>query len=383
MEESTKCEIQPKAENCNEKKDGNNTEKVTKHNNLNNSSVNKKNKNKNKNKNTNTNKYKQAKKTNDLKRINKNKNKKNKKNEKNKSSKNVGKNKRNGKGEQINSIVDFLKKNESKRVQKEGIKELKKNGEKQSVEISQQKRDKKKEKKKEKKNNSTIEEKNERTVFVGNIPLNDVSNLKLLKILGINKSLVESVRFRSLPLEEKYANNKKLGVMLKKFTDVKDNKNALIRMKRKEDVSLLLKKNGTVYNGYVLRVNKFGDQSNFSRKKSVCVKNLDRSLSEKDLYELFKGVDEIKGVRILRDLENSQSRGVAFILFENRDSVKKAIDLFNGKEVKDRVITVEKVLQEKESDKNDKSKFDFKRRGPNNFKNFKPKNKNRFKQRQN
>ncbi|KEG00155.1 hypothetical protein YYE_04995, partial [Plasmodium vinckei vinckei] len=319
MEEGIKCEDQPKAENCNENKDGNNVDNDTKQNNLNNSSQNKKKKNK------------KAKKTN-LKRINKNKNKKNKKNQ---SNKNVEKNNRNGEGGQINSIVDFLKKNEPERVQKEDIKELKKEEEKSSVEIRQHKNDKKKEKKKEKKNDSIdIEERNERTVFVGNIPLNDVGNFKLLKILGIKKSLVESIRFRSLPLEEKYAKNKRLGIMLKKFTDVKDNKNACIRLKRKEDVSLLLNKNGTVYNGYVLRVNKFGDQSSFSRKKTVCVKNLDRSINEKDLYELFKDVDEIKGVRILRDLENSQSRGVAFVLFENRASVKKAINLFNGKEIK-------------------------------------------------
>ncbi|CAD2112250.1 hypothetical protein YYG_04924 [Plasmodium vinckei petteri] len=374
MEEGVKCEDQPKAENCDENKNSNNVDNATKQNNLNNSSENKKKKNK------------KTKKKNALKRIHKNKKKKekkNKENKKNESSKNVEKNKRNGKGEQINSIVDFLKKNEPERVQKEDIKELKKQEEKPSVEIRQHKNDKKKEKKKEKKNDNTdIEEKNERTVFVGNVPLNDVSNLKLLKILGINKSLVESVRFRSLPLEEKYANNKRLGIMLKKFTDVKDNKNAFIRMKRKEDVSLLLDKNGTVYNGYVLRINKFGDQSSFNRKKSVCIKNLDRSLTEKDLYELFKDVDEIKGVRILRDLENSQSRGVGFVLFANRDSVKKAINLFNGKEIKDRIITVEKVLQEKENDKNDKSKYDFKKRGLNSFKKFKQKNNNRFKQRQ-
>ncbi|CAD2086807.1 RNA-binding protein 34, putative [Plasmodium vinckei brucechwatti] len=375
MEEGIKCESQPKAEICDENKDSNNVDNATKQNNLNNS-------NENKNK-KNTNKQKKAKKTNDLKRISKNQKKKNKQNKKNESSKNVEKNERNGEGEQINSIVDFLKKNEPERVQKEDIKELKKQKEKPSMVIRQHKIDKKKGKKKEKKNNSTdIEEKNERTVFVGNIPLNNVSNLKLLRILGINKSLVESVRFRSLPLEEKYANNKRLGIILKKFTDVKDNKNAFIRLKRKEDVSLLLNKNGTVYNGYVLRINKFGDQSNFNRKKSVCIKNLDRSLTEKDLYELFKDVDEIKGVRILRDLENSQSRGVGFVLFANRDSVKKAINLFNGKEIKDRIITVEKVLQEKENDKNDKSKYDFKKRGLNSFKKFKQKNNNRFKQRQ-
>ncbi|CXI07544.1 large subunit rRNA processing RRM protein, putative [Plasmodium berghei] len=375
MEKNIIYENPKKDENCDKNKDSNNGEDVIKQDNL-----------------------KDAieihgKKINDLKRIKKrknkkNKNKKSKNNEsknnesknnesKNHESKNVGKNKGNGKGEQINSIVNFLKKNEAERVQKEDIKEVGEKKKNSSLETNPQKKEKAKAKKND---NTDIEEQNDRTVFVGNIPLNDVSNLKLLKILGINKSLVESIRFRSLPLEEKYANKKKLGIMLKKFTDVKDNKNALIRMKRKEDISLLLDKNGTVYNGHVLRINKCGDQNYFSRKKSVCLKNLDRSLSEKDLYELFKDIDEIKGVRILRDVENSQSRGVAFILFKNRASVKTAIKMFNGKEIKDRVITVEKLLKEKENDKNYKSKNDFKKSEAKNFKNFKQKNQNRFKQ---
>ncbi|ETW36328.1 hypothetical protein PFTANZ_02950 [Plasmodium falciparum Tanzania (2000708)] len=51
------------------------------------------------------------------------------------------------------------------------------------------------------------------------------------------------VRFRSLPLEEKYADKKRLGVMRKKFTDVKDNKNALVTLKEEKDVPLLLERN--------------------------------------------------------------------------------------------------------------------------------------------
>ncbi|KYN97657.1 large subunit rRNA processing RRM protein, putative, partial [Plasmodium reichenowi] len=233
---------------------------------------------------------------------------------------------------QISAVIDFLNNNEEVNVL-----DTKKDEEKVDSEISKKekkrKKDKfpsKKEKKKKAMNEEEIAERNKRTIFVGNIPLKDVSISKLLKILNIEKSIVETVRFRSLPLEEKYADKKRLGVMRKKFTDVKDNKNALVTLKEEKDVPLLLERNGTMYEGYVLRVNKFGDSKSFSRKKSICIKNLCKKLNEKDLYEIMKDVDTIKGVRILRDTATSMSTGTAFILFESRSAVKKAIQQFNG-----------------------------------------------------
>ncbi|SOV14911.1 large subunit rRNA processing RRM protein, putative [Plasmodium sp. gorilla clade G2] len=263
---------------------------------------------------------------------------------------------------QISAVIDFLNNNEEV-----NILDTKKDEEKVDDEISKKekktKKDKfpsKKEKKRKAMNEDEIVERNKRTVFVGNVPLKDVSISKLLKILKIEKSIVETVRFRSLPLEEKYADKKRLGVLRKKFTDVKDNKNALVTLKDEKDVPLLLERNGTIYEGYVLRVNKFGDNKSFSRKKSICIKNLCKKLNEKDLYEIMKGVDTIKGVRILRDTLTSMSTGTAFILFENRSAVKKAIQQFNGYTINDRQIIVEKVQDDKEKkgySHNEKSSF--------------------------
>ncbi|ETW27277.1 hypothetical protein PFFCH_05301, partial [Plasmodium falciparum FCH/4] len=124
------------------------------------------------------------------------------------------------------------------------------------------------------------------------------------------------VRFRSLPLEEKYADKKRLGVMRKKFTDVKDNKNALVTLKEEKDVPLLLERNGTVYEGYVLRVNKFGDSKSFSRKKSICIKNLCKKLNEKDLYEIMK---DSEAEEILNRIKNH--KGVIGILVVNSEGL--------------------------------------------------------------
>ncbi|KYN99580.1 putative large subunit rRNA processing RRM protein [Plasmodium gaboni] len=212
---------------------------------------------------------------------------------------------------QISAVIDFLNNNEEV-----NILDTKKDEEKLDDEISKKekktKKDKfpsKKEKKRKAMNEDEIVERNKRTVFVGNVPIKDVSISKLLKILNIEKSIVETVRFRSLPLEEKYADKKRLGVLRKKFTDVKDNKNALVTLKDEKDVPLLLERNG---------------------------------------------------VRILRDTATSMSTGTAFILFENRSAVKKAIQQFNGYTINDRQIVVEKVQDDKEKkgySHNEKSSF--------------------------
>ncbi|KAI4841483.1 uncharacterized protein MKS88_000020 [Plasmodium brasilianum] len=265
---------------------------------------------------------------------------------------------------QISSVVDFLNKNKSLVLPKEDKeKSTKKIEGKESVRTDLEKN------KSLVKVNINNDERNKRTVFVGNLPLRNMRPSKLLKILNVKKSTVEAVRFRSQPIDEKYVNKKKLGVILKKFTDAKDNMNALITLKNKEDVHMLLEKSGTVYEGYVIRITKLGDENFFNRKKSVCIKNLHKKLNERDLYEVMKEIDEIKGIRILRDEKTSCSTGVCFVLFKNRSSVKKAIEMFNGKEInfslfctisflffskcsknseQDRKVIVQRVLDHKE-----------------------------------
>ncbi|ANQ06955.1 Uncharacterized protein PCOAH_00015020 [Plasmodium coatneyi] len=237
-------------------------------------------------------------------------------------------------GQQISSVVSFLKRNEKPpRSSEKGAQSNKK----------QPTIKKKTKEKPRREDEASKEDKAKRTVFIGNLPLKDMHKKKLLKLLDLTKSAVESVRFRSQPMEEAYAGRKKLGVILKKFTDVKDNQNAIITLKKEESVPGLLNKNGMVHEGYVLRINMLGEKPNFNRKKSVCVKNLDRKLNESDLYNLLKGVDEIKGIRILRDERTSVSTGVSFVLFQNRSSVKKAIEMFHGHSINGREIVVEKI----------------------------------------
>ncbi|GAB65411.1 RNA binding protein putative [Plasmodium cynomolgi strain B] len=308
-------------------------------------------------------------------------------------------------GKQISSVVSFLKKNERPpRSNEEGGKANEKQPTTREKTQAEPRRG----------DEVTQEDKAKRTVFIGNVPFKGMRKWKLLKLLGVKESAVESVRFRSQPMEEAYVDRKKLGVILKKFTvsvyvcvgwigspemhsavqcsavqcsgvmvcpvlscpvlscpvlpcpalscpvlpcpalscpvlfypDAKDNQNAFITLKKEESLPDLLNKNGMVHEGYVLRINMMGEKTNFSRKKSVCIKNLDRKINESDLYKLLKDIDQIKSIRVLRDERTSISMGVSFVLFQNRSAVKKAIEMFHGHSVNGREIIVEKIERE-------------------------------------
>jgi RNA recognition motif-containing protein len=70
------------------------------------------------------------------------------------------------------------------------------------------------------------------------------------------------------------------------------------------------------------------------------VGNLSFQASEKDLEELFEKAGHVESVKIITDLYSGQSRGFAFVEMASNDDAKKAIEMFNGKSFKERVLVV-------------------------------------------
>lgn len=83
-----------------------------------------------------------------------------------------------------------------------------------------------------------LKERKERTVFVGNVPL-DASNqsIKSLFTKELGDECVETVWFRSLPTivqEDTMKTPHRAKIIKKQFGDQKDNKNAYVLFKTKE-----------------------------------------------------------------------------------------------------------------------------------------------------
>ncbi|SBT32697.1 large subunit rRNA processing RRM protein, putative [Plasmodium ovale wallikeri] len=296
------------------------------------------------------------------------------------------------KGGIIHSIVDFLSKYEKESKPVGGKEKAKGDAAQEKIAETEEEKAAETEEKKEKKskmigekrdkvlmhNEEDIKERKERTVFVGNVPIKNMNPTMLLKILNVQKSMVDSV-IRSTPL---YACGMRTYIIdvVYEHIHLRPRSAGLVPV-HTSGGRLYTQKEAGRYAKEVYskrRKNgrwplKHGEEDNFYRKKTVCIKNLDKSLNEKDLYFLFKEVDEIKGnqnvqllpcvacsfyfpsytlsffslfpsgIRMLRDIRTYVSK--------NRASVRKAIDMFNGKTINDRKIIVEKVEDEKEAEK--------------------------------
>jgi RNA recognition motif-containing protein len=70
------------------------------------------------------------------------------------------------------------------------------------------------------------------------------------------------------------------------------------------------------------------------------VGNLSFEASESDLRDLFAQAGQVESAKIITDMYTSRSRGFGFVEMTNREEGQKAIDQFNGKELKGRPIVV-------------------------------------------
>lgn len=186
-------------------------------------------------------------------------------------------------------------------------------------------------------------EKDSRTLFVGNLPLSATSRHLFLKFREFGK--IESSRFRSVPVKDKYKKaNKRFGVMKKDFVgddNAKLSQNAYIVFDTKEAVKAAIDSDfhGTdlFQSGHLVRLdycvkdgsaNVVGAVKKFDRKKSIYIPHVPLSVTDIDLKAAIEKLDPsfvVKSVRIVKD--NKSVAGFAFVAFSDRAHATAAIKL--------------------------------------------------------
>ncbi len=78
----------------------------------------------------------------------------------------------------------------------------------------------------------------------------------------------------------------------------------------------------------------------FVKMKKLYVGNLPYSTTDADLRELFSASGAVASATIIMDKMSGRSKGFGFVEFENDDDAMKAIDMFNGKDMGGRPLTV-------------------------------------------
>ncbi|XP_021564538.1 RNA-binding protein 34 isoform X2 [Carlito syrichta] len=185
--------------------------------------------------------------------------------------------------------------------------------------------------------------KNERTVFVGNLPV--TCNKKKLKSFFKEYGQIESVRFRSLiPAEGTLS--KKLAAIKRKIHPDQKNINAYVVFKDESAATKALKRNGAeIADGFRIRVD-LASETSSRDKRSVFVGNLPY-IEESAVEKHFLDCGSVVAVRIVRDQVTGVGKGFGYVLFENTDAVYLALKLNNSELMGRKLRVMRSIKKEK------------------------------------
>ena len=192
-------------------------------------------------------------------------------------------------------------------------------------------------------------EKDNRTVFLGNLPLSQ--SVKSITKMCSDFGVVESVRLRSVPVagtavDEAGNQNlvKKVCVNEKNFGTQKGSLNAYVVFRDRSSVGKALAAN----NRLVDALNKKGESTPrhmrvdlmkptlFPPARTIFLGALPHYADEEEVRAHFAAVlpggqDDIENLRLVRDSETLVGKGIGYLLLKNRDAVMKALSLHGVK----------------------------------------------------
>ena len=82
---------------------------------------------------------------------------------------------------------------------------------------------------------------------------------------------------------------------------------------------------------------------------NIYVGNLDFKVSENDLSELFSEFGQVESARVITDKYSGRSKGFGFVIMDDDNEAKQAIDALDGKDVKGRPLKVNEARPRKEN----------------------------------
>lgn len=208
----------------------------------------------------------------------------------------------------------------------------------------------------------------ERTIFVGNLP--ESTTKKELKSLFKKYGVVESVRFRSVPVKEDAKVPRRVAAASGAIDTDKGSFHAYVRFESDASVEDALQENMKMFGERHIRVDRAainkmrvkivgsqkglraaaemvgdGYQVKYDVGRSVFVGNVPIKIEDEDLIRFFiAGMGSgseglLEAVRIVRDPKTLMGKGIAFVLFRNRAARQAALKL-DGKALQSRKLRI-------------------------------------------
>jgi nucleolar protein 12 len=207
----------------------------------------------------------------------------------------------------------------------------------------------------------------DRTIFVGNLPLLKTSR-KSLASLFKDCGPVASARIRSVPVKgvklpaERAGDQNLMKKVSANTNQVDDNMKSTVSgyvvFKNIESAKKALEKNNMKVGGLHIRVDKASPTVDPGR--SVFCGNLPYGAEESSLQNHFVkacalDVGDVLGVRIIRDKETFQCKGFGYVLFREKSTIPTALKLHNSTYMKKqiRVLVCGKRFKNKKGERHE------------------------------
>lgn len=203
-----------------------------------------------------------------------------------------------------------------------------------------------------------IKERENRTVFVGNVNIN--CKHKTLKNFFQKHGKVDNVWFRSVPVNNESKVPIKGKVATKDFIEDADAMNAYVLFAELDDAKKAVEaENNKEFLGKYLRVT-LANQKTLDTKTTIFVGNLYYKATEDQLRDFFKDCGEIESVRMIRDPITHLGKGFAYIRFRDKASYVRGLDK-NLAVFMQRELRVKKAVEMEEEKKKRDVAFEQKR----------------------
>ncbi|XP_050534103.1 RNA-binding protein 34 isoform X2 [Daktulosphaira vitifoliae] len=163
-------------------------------------------------------------------------------------------------------------------------------------------------------------EKESRTIFVGNVPV----NVKMTSIKALFKQFgdIETTRLRSVAVKNLNV-PKRVSIMKGDFHPLRDTANVYIRFKTIEQAQKALVLNATQFDGHKIRVDMaMNSNHKQNKKKGIFIGNLPYNIQEDEVWNFFNDCGVITSVRIVRDNMTGVSKGFGYVDFEKPKPTK-------------------------------------------------------------
>ena len=73
---------------------------------------------------------------------------------------------------------------------------------------------------------------------------------------------------------------------------------------------------------------------------NIYVGNLSYSVTEEDLNAMFAEFGDVSSAKLIMDRDTGRSKGFGFVEMASKEEARKAVQMFNNKEIRERKISV-------------------------------------------